>query len=148
MQQVPQRLISKPTFLTTQVAAHARRFVTEAFGAAGARGYHYRLLAALEELGPASQADLGRRADMDRSDVVAAVNELVARGQVARAPDPSDGRRNVIDITTQGERQLRRLDRTLTQAQEKFMAPLPARDRAKYEALLKVLLAHHSRHGA
>jgi MarR family len=50
----------------------------------------YRLLAALEEFGPSSQADLGRRTSIDRSDVVAALNELADRGLVRRAPDPED----------------------------------------------------------
>ncbi|WP_435792456.1 hypothetical protein [Amycolatopsis tolypomycina] len=34
---------------------------------AGARGYHYRILATLHEFGPSSQAGLGRRGRVDRS---------------------------------------------------------------------------------
>jgi hypothetical protein len=39
---------------------------------------------------------------MDRSDVVAAINELVSRGLADRSRDPADGRRNVITITRPG----------------------------------------------
>src|SRR5262249_9477228 len=77
----------------------AHRLLTEKLATAGSRGYHYRLLAALQEFGPASQAMLGRRTAMDRSDVVAAVNELADRGLADRSPDPADRRRNVITIT-------------------------------------------------
>lgn len=139
----PDRLASKPSYLTTQLARHVQRMVSEAFDEVDARGYHYRLLAALDEVGPTSQADLGRRVDVDRSDVVAAVNELVAAGQVERAPDPADGRRNVISLTPAGRRQLRRLDGALDRTQERFLAPLSAADRKRYTALVRTLLAHH-----
>jgi DNA-binding MarR family transcriptional regulator len=143
MRDRPDRLSSKPSYLTTQLARHVQRMVTDAFEEVGARGYHYRLLATLDEVGPTSQAELGRRADMDRSDVVAAVNELVAAGQVERAPDPADARRNVISLTPAGRRQLRRLDRALDRTQERFLEPLTARDRERYTALVRALLDHH-----
>ncbi len=57
---------------------------------AGARRYHYALLAAAEEYGPSSQADLGRRTGIDRSDMVATVNDLAERRLLERAPDPQD----------------------------------------------------------
>src|SRR3954447_21107240 len=84
----PERVQQLPTWLLTRASARARRLLAEAFAATGARGYHYRLLAALEEAGPASQADLGRRTSIDRSDVVAALNELAERRFVERRPDP------------------------------------------------------------
>lgn len=143
MARTPRRLNSKPTYLTTQLATYARRLVTEAFANADARGYHYRLLAALDEFGPESQAELGRGVSMDRSDVVAAVNELEALGQVERRLDRADGRRKIIHLTPVGRRQLRRLDRELARAQELFMAPLADDDRATYRAMLTTLLEHH-----
>jgi MarR family transcriptional regulator, lower aerobic nicotinate degradation pathway regulator len=42
-------------------------------GGDGLRGYHYRLLAGLDEWGPASQAALGRGTGIDRSDITAAL---------------------------------------------------------------------------
>src|SRR5690606_8448410 len=69
---IPERLAAKPSWLITQLAMHARRLVFDGFAATGARGYHYRILAALHEFGPASQAQLGRWCRIDRSDVVAA----------------------------------------------------------------------------
>src|SRR3712207_6300007 len=94
----PDRLAGKASWLITQTAVHARRLVTEAFHATGARGYHYRILATLREFGPTSQADLGRRCRMDRSDVVAAVTGLAEEGFVERGADPDDRRRNTVAI--------------------------------------------------
>src|SRR5919112_5752020 len=89
----PARLKGMPSWLLGRTAMHAHRLVGEELAAAGARGYHYRLLAALEEFGPASQAALGRRTGIDRSYVVEAVNELADRRLVERTWDPEDRRR-------------------------------------------------------
>jgi DNA-binding MarR family transcriptional regulator len=121
---------------------HSHRLLAGEFGAAGVRGYHYRLLAALEEFGPASQATLGRRTSVDRSDVVAALNELADRGLVERSPDPDDRRRNVITITAAGRKELKALDKVLDGMQEKLLAPLSAPERKKLVELLTRLVEH------
>ncbi|WP_026342787.1 MarR family winged helix-turn-helix transcriptional regulator [Nocardia sp. BMG111209] len=143
MEKIPARLTVKPTWLLTQLAVHAHRLSTEAFGALGARGYHYRILAALQEFGPASQADLGRHCNMDRSDVVAAVNELAEPGFVDRTPDPADRRRNIVSLTELGGRQLQRIERKLDRVQDEMLAPLATGDREVLIGLLTRLLAHH-----
>jgi DNA-binding MarR family transcriptional regulator len=143
----PTRLRSLPSWLMTQTAAHAHRLVTEGLAAADARGYHYRLLAALDESGPASQATLGRRSGIHFSDIVATINELAERKLVERAPDPGDRRRNVITITPAGRRQLRRLDRRLTRIQEELLTPLSPDERDQLSGLLARILDHHTGRG-
>jgi DNA-binding MarR family transcriptional regulator len=137
---MPARVRELPTWLVSRAYAHSRRLLAEGFASAGVRGYHYRLLAALEEFGPASQVALGGRTSIDRSDVVAALNELADRGLIERARDPDDGRRNVITITAAGRRELRVLDRVLAGVQEKLLAPLSAAERAQFVKLLTRLL--------
>jgi DNA-binding MarR family transcriptional regulator len=139
------QILEMPTWLISRVYTHSHRLLAEGFAAAGVRGYHYRLLAALEEFGPASQAALGRRASIDRSDVVAAVNELADRGLVQRSPDPDDRRRNIITITPAGSEQLRTLHPVLADIQEKMLAPLSAADRKQLIALLTRLLEHDAK---
>jgi DNA-binding MarR family transcriptional regulator len=139
----PERLSSKPSWLITQLAAHTRRLVNDVFVEAGARGYHYRILAALQEFGESSQIELARRCDVDRSDVVAAINELVEQGHVERQPDPDDRRRNLVVLTKAGERQLRRLDRAMGELQEELLQPLSSADRKVLVRLLTTLLDHH-----
>ncbi|MCU1659766.1 MAG: MarR family transcriptional regulator [Pseudonocardiales bacterium] len=129
-----------PTWLISRAYAHAHRLLSDGFAAAGSRGYHYRLLGALEEFGPASQAALGRGTGIDRSDVVASLNELAGPGFIERVPDPDDRRRNIISITPAGTRQLRKLDKVLAGIQEKLLAPLPAADRTEFVRLLTRLL--------
>ena len=136
---------SLPSWLLSQTAGHAQRLVGDGFAAVGARGYHYRLLATLAEHGPASQAALGRRSGIHLSDMVAAINELAERGQVQRAPDPSDRRRNIVSLTAEGRRQLRLLEKELAARQEELLAPLAPGEREQLIGLLSRLLDHHDR---
>ncbi|MGW0434853.1 MarR family winged helix-turn-helix transcriptional regulator [Micromonospora sp. NPDC003197] len=136
---------SLPSWLLTQTASHAHRLVSEGFSAVHARGYHYRLLATLEEIGPASQAALGRRSGIHVSDIVATINELAERKLVERAPDPSDRRRNIISLTVAGKRQLRRLEKQLAETQDELLAPLSPEERQRLTGLLSRLLDHHNR---
>jgi len=138
--ETPARLKAKSTWLISQVAARSHGLLTERLAAAGARGYHYRLLAALAEFGPSSQASLGRRTRMDRSDVVAAVGELAAEGLVERAADPADRRRNVVTLTPRGTVRLERLDQVLAAVQDELLAPLSGAERAELARLLARLL--------
>jgi DNA-binding MarR family transcriptional regulator len=140
----PARLAGKPTWLISQTAAHAQRLLSERFAAAGARGYHYRLLAVLQESGPASQASLGRRSGIDRSDVVAALNELGARGLVERTPDPADHRRNIVTITPAGSENLERLESQVAGVQDQLLTPLSAAEQEQLIRLLSQILAHHA----
>jgi MarR family transcriptional regulator, lower aerobic nicotinate degradation pathway regulator len=117
-------LRTKPSWLVSQISARAHGLLTERLAIVGARGYHFRLLAALEEFGPASQASLGRHAELDRSDVTAVVSELTAQDLIRREIDQTDGRRNVITITAAGRAQLRRLDAPLAEVQDELLAPI------------------------
>ncbi|NKZ03058.1 MarR family winged helix-turn-helix transcriptional regulator [Actinomadura latina] len=141
----PARLRHAPSWLINLVSAHSHRLVGAGFAAAGARGYHYRLLAALDEYGQASQAALGRTTGIDRSDVVAALNELAAKGLVERSPDPSDRRRNIITLTADGTRHLQELDEVLAGIQDELLAPLAPAEREQLTALLTRLADHHAR---
>ena len=126
-----------------QAAVHASRLVTEGFAGAGARRYHYSLLAALSEFGPSSQATLGRHTGVDRSDVVAMLNELAEQGMVERTVDPANRRRNIVTITKAGTAHLNRLDHVLADVQDRFLAPLSRTERDQLVALLGRVTSHH-----
>src|SRR5215470_1934891 len=138
------RLRAQPSWLINQIAIPANRLVAEGLARAGTRRYHYSLMAALDEVGPASQAELSRRTTVDRSDMVAAVNELVVQGYVERSPDPGDRRRNVVTMTPAGRRRLRRLDRLLAEMQDQLLAPLSPKERTCLSTLLARLVDHHA----
>lgn len=140
----PARLRALPTWLLNQAALPGNRMVADELSRAGARRHHYSLLAALDEFGPASQADLSRRTMIDGSDMVATVNELAGQGIVERTPDPTDLRRNVVSITPKGRRHLRKLDRLIAKAQDELLAPLSRTERTQLVRLLTRIVEHHA----
>jgi DNA-binding MarR family transcriptional regulator len=113
--------------------------LSEAFTAEGVRGYHFRLLAALDQYGPSSQADLGRHTGIDESEVVATVRDLLANGLARSRLDSSDRRRNIVTITKKGSQTLERLDRGLAAVQDALLAPLSTKERHTLVRLLQKL---------
>jgi MarR family transcriptional regulator, lower aerobic nicotinate degradation pathway regulator len=146
MERSPARLQRLPSWLLNQAAIHAIRIVGEAFAHAGVRRYHFSVLVALAEEGPASQASLGRRLSIDRSDMVAVVNDLERDGLVTRVRDPHDRRRNLIEITPAGKCTLDRLDAKVEEAQAAVLEPLSAPERRQLVELLGRLVEHHGEH--
>lgn len=139
----PSRLADRATWLVNRLHARSFGLLSAAFEAhdSGLRGYHYRLLAALEEWGPASQADLGRSTGIDRSDVTNALNDLERRGLVERSVDPDHKRRNIVTMTPAGAGMLAELDQVVDQAQRDLLAPLSAAERRQFVALMGRLLS-------
>ena len=137
----PDRVKERPTWLLSRASARSSALLAAGFEAHGdgLRGYHYRLLAALEQWGPASQADLGRDTGIDRSDVTAALAELESRRFVERKVDPGHKRRNIVTLTAHGADALLRLDAVLDEIQEAVLAPLTAAQRRQFISLLSRL---------
>ena len=135
-----ERVASRPTWLLSRANLRAQELLSAAFAAEGLRGYHFRLLAALDQYGPSSQADLGRNTGIDRSDVVAALNELVDDGLARREPDAQDGRRNVVTISKRGRTTLDRADAALDGVQAAVLEPLSAAERRTFVRLLAKLV--------
>ena len=140
----PDRLRRRASRLLSQMSAQSDRLMNEGLAQADARRWHYAVLASLQEYGPGSQATLSRRSGIYRSDMVGVLNELAERGLVERMPDPDDRRRNVITITAQGRRHLRRLDKVLDDLHDELLAPLTTDERDQFVQLLTRLLDHHT----
>jgi MarR family transcriptional regulator, lower aerobic nicotinate degradation pathway regulator len=142
----PTRLANRATWLVSRLYARASGLLNAGFEAhhSGLRGYHYRLLAALEEWGPTSQADLGRSTGLDRSDVTNALNDLQSRGLVTRSVDPTHRRRNIVTINQNGTAILAELDKVVDDVQEQFLAPLTAAQQRQLLSLMSRLLAERS----
>ena len=145
MLRAPARLQRLPSWLLSQAALHAHRLVSEGFADARMRRYHFSVLTALEEDGPASQAALGRRLSIDRSDMVAVINDLERDGLVARVRDEQDRRRNLVRLTPAGGRALKRLDARVEEAQAALLSPLSAAERRELLAMLTRIVEHHGR---
>jgi DNA-binding MarR family transcriptional regulator len=132
----PARVRALPSWAINQTAIAANRLTDRALADTGSHRYHFAMLAALDEFGPSSQADLGRCTAIDRSDVAAAVNAMVERGFVQRSRDPADGRRNIVTLTAAGKDHLERLSARLADAQVELLRALSA---TEAKAIIRLL---------
>jgi len=135
----PARVRALPSWMLNRVAARASRIVADRTAELGATRTTYSMLAALEEFGPASQADLGRRLGLDRKDVSSIIGVLDRDGLVHRIVDPSDSRRRRIEITPSGLVLLERLAQAIELAQDDLLGALSIRDRAELARILAAL---------
>ncbi|GAA1022621.1 MarR family transcriptional regulator [Amycolatopsis albidoflavus] len=131
------RLHGRATWLVNLAQSRSHTLLSEAFAEAGSRPYHYRILAALEQAGPLSQAEAGRLSGIDRSDVTVALEALDQAGFTERQPHPSDGRKKLVRLTASGRRELARLDTVLEDVQTRFLAPLNASERQQFFTLVR-----------
>ena len=136
----PRRLQQLPSWLSGQVARKAERLVNAALAQEGVRRPHFTVLTSLTEQGPASQATLGRRLWIDRSDLHAILNELERDDLITRVPDEQDRRRNVVALTPRGTAALKRLDKRVDAAQQALLSPLSAADGQELRRLLAQLV--------
>ncbi|SHL80790.1 MarR family winged helix-turn-helix transcriptional regulator [Streptomyces yunnanensis] len=132
----PSRIRALPSWLLGRAAARGHRLVAEALAAEGMRMMHHAVLCAVAELGPVSQAELGRTVGIDPKDMVAIVNDLQKGGLVTRTPDAKDRRKNAIEISAEGKRRLRRTERLGDAANAELTAALSDEERAQLVALL------------
>jgi MarR family transcriptional regulator, lower aerobic nicotinate degradation pathway regulator len=136
----PERLRGLASWLSAETARRGRLLVGAALAQDGARRQHFTVLTSLAEQGPASQAQLGRRLAIDRSDLHALLAELEREGLVARARDERDLRRNVVTLTRAGRQALARLDKRIDAAQDELLQPLTGHERRELLRLLQKLV--------
>jgi len=137
--EVPARLRSLPSFAITLTAARASQLVGERVSALGVSKATYGMLAAIEEFGPLSQADLGRRFGMDRKSISDEAVRLDHAGFVRRGPDPADPRRNLLEITAAGRALLAQLESSFTDVQDQLLVALSPEERTELARLLQLI---------
>ncbi len=116
---------------TAIFAAHMRDDLTPTQWAA---------LAKLKEIGPSSQNLLGRLTAMDAATIKGVIDRLTKRGLTKTKPDPTDGRRVVVALTSQGAAVYERVRPVADRITEETLARLSGRERADLLALLARLI--------
>jgi len=115
-----------------------------------------RLGAALEELGISvriycvlakavegghTQSRLAELAWLDKTTMVATVDEMERLGLAERRPSPGDRRVRVIELTDEGRRVLRRADGLVRAVYDDVLGGVPAAQRATFVRVLERLVA-------
>jgi len=102
--------------------------------------YFYALTAVAKQPGM-SQQELSSHLGVDPTMMVAVVDDMEARGHVARSRSTKDRRRYVLTITASGQAEYSRQLDGMRQVEEEFFAPLRPSERASLGAALRVLAA-------
>jgi DNA-binding MarR family transcriptional regulator len=139
--EAPARLRALPSYAITLAAARAGQLAADRVSKIGASKATYGVLAVIEEFGPSSQADLGRRLGMDRRSVSEEAAGLEHGGFVSRGPDPADSRRNRLEITAAGQALLAQLESSFRAMQDELLGPLSPEDRIELSRLLALVAA-------
>jgi DNA-binding MarR family transcriptional regulator len=120
-------------------SAH-RAIVERALAPIGLGVKEFGALALLVREGPLSQQRLGERQGVDRTTMVAVVDELERAGLVERRRDLRDRRAYSLQATPRGRRVLELAGEAAKRAEDEFLARLPAGDRRRLKQLLRTLL--------
>lgn len=107
----------------------------------GINGREAAVLRAIDNPDPLAQGEIARRMSVDRTTMVALIDDLQERGLVQRRQDPEDRRKNVVELTDAGQEITRQATRAADQAERTFLSPLPASEAEQFKKTLRALLA-------
>ena len=98
---VPPALARWTGALLSRATLKLRARFEEEMAALDLRAKHFGVLALLQD-GPRSQVEIGRDLMVDRTTMVALVDDLVRLGHVERGPHPEDRRAHAVTLTASG----------------------------------------------
>lgn len=105
----------------------------------------FAVLSVVAHLGKCDQATIARSASLDTSTAGSVVYRLTERGWLRAEESPTDRRRNMLQLTPEGERVYLRLAADATAMTEKLQAPLSTDEQSELVRLLRRLIAGHDR---
>ena len=123
---------------------HAQLALAELTAAAlepfGLTGRELAVLTVLASGEPASQQQAAQRLGVDRTTMVALVDDLEDKGLVQRHAHTEDRRRNVVELTEKGRGRLQQAGEAAQEAEGRFLAPLSREDAQRLKAILLAVI--------
>ena len=107
----------------------------------------FAALTVLDQRPRASQRELGRALDLDRSTIADLVTRMVRRGLIVRERDEGDGRRNILQLTSAGRDELAHLRPRVEAIEPTLTAGLRPKERDELRRLLHRMLEHAAARG-
>jgi DNA-binding MarR family transcriptional regulator len=95
----------------------------------------------LDEQHGLSQREVADLLGVDRTTMVALVDELQAEGWVKRHPQPDDRRKNIVGLTTNGRDVMQRGARLIDDCERRFLATLSEADAEQLKDALAAVIA-------
>jgi DNA-binding MarR family transcriptional regulator len=95
----------------------------------------------LDEQHGLSQKEVAELLGIDRTRMVALVDELQAKGWVERRPQPGDRRKNIVTLTSSGRDLMQRGERAIDDCERRFLAALSESDAQLLKHALDAVIA-------
>ncbi|HTJ32698.1 MAG TPA: MarR family transcriptional regulator [Dactylosporangium sp.] len=141
----PPTLLGLPSYLAGAVARVGHRLLVEALAEHDLRLPQFAVLTALADFGPVAQHELADRLAINRSHLVGYLDDLEGRELIQRERDPSDRRRQHVDLTAHGRARLGELLEVAQRSQAEFLQVLSERERQTLLTLLRRVLSADDR---
>ncbi|MFI5532910.1 MarR family winged helix-turn-helix transcriptional regulator [Kitasatospora sp. NPDC051853] len=132
------RLLGLTTFLISATGRNARASLAARVAERGLRLWHVAVLEALAT-GSLSKGELAARLDINPSDIVKVVDDLMAADCAVCTRSVRDRRRVEVSLTPAGESLLAELTADLAAVEDTVLAPLSCAERKQLAGLLERL---------
>ncbi|MBT0768223.1 winged helix-turn-helix transcriptional regulator [Kineosporia sp. J2-2] len=127
-------------YLLKHATLRLATLVDDALLPLGVDGKEFGVLRVLAHREPTSQLQVAQTLGVDRTTMVALLDGLERKGIVGRRPDPADRRRNVVQLTGQGERTFAEAQAVYQKAETDFLAGISPRAGEQLRRTLRTLL--------
>jgi DNA-binding MarR family transcriptional regulator len=105
----------------------------------GISGRELAVLIAIDDRTSQSQQEVARRMAVDRTTMVALIDDLEDKGLVQRQQDPDDRRKNVVVLTDAGRTTLRRATAATREAERRLLGSLSDDESALLKKALQAI---------
>jgi DNA-binding MarR family transcriptional regulator len=137
---LPASLSSRLGFMLLRASSAAGRLAATKLQPLGIEPRHHAVLALIVELGPLSQQELADLLHIDRSTMVALIDDLEERRFVRRDRSPNDRRAYAIHLTPAGKTAQTKAAKLLLQCEREYLATLTADEQGQLYRLLARLI--------
>ena len=137
---IPPSLADQVGYLLSKAHLRVHVSANEALGPLGLTVKHYGLLTLLVHEGPVSQGRLGEVMKIDRTTMVALVDDLERAGHVDRTRNPEDRRAYALMATASGKRVQRSAATLMKRVYDETLSPLSAGERRELRRMLHAII--------
>jgi MarR family transcriptional regulator, lower aerobic nicotinate degradation pathway regulator len=127
-------------FLLSQAHLRVHNSANEALEPLGLTVKHYGLLTVIVHEGPIPQGRLGEIKRIDRTTMVALIDDLERDGHVDRDRNPDDRRAYALSATAGGKRLQRRAAAAMKEVYDEALSPLTSAERRELQRMLRLLI--------
>jgi DNA-binding MarR family transcriptional regulator len=128
-------------YLLKHAQLRLRELTGKALEPFGIDGRQLAVLLAIDDRVPQSQQEIARRLDVDRTSMVALVDELERKGLAERQSVTGDRRKNVVALTEAGKDTVRKATKASNAAEREFLAKLSETEAAAFRRLLQTVVS-------